>query len=199
MNQARYFIFLLAICLAGIFPMEKPFSFTVDPTQTVANTFPAQMGEWKGKDVLLDEQTFEILETRNVLSRIYENSKGEHIHLLIVTSNKDRRVAHPPEVCYISSNFTLLNQENHTFRFGHQMINLKSFIARDQKKDLPDEKVFYVYKVGNLFTASYYAQQLIFAWNRLMKKESEIQLIRIAGQPNSPFQNFFSEVLQRLS
>jgi hypothetical protein len=64
-----------------------------------------------GKDVPVDEKTYEILETRNVLSRIYENPKGEQIHLLLVGSRKDRRVAHPPEVCYLSYNFIIVDDE----------------------------------------------------------------------------------------
>lgn len=199
MKQTHYIIFLLTIGLPAIFPMEKPFSYQVDQVQTVSKTFPLQMGEWKGKDVSLDDQTYEILETKNVLSRVYENPKGENIHLLIVTSSKDRRVAHPPEVCFISSHFTLLDQEKHTFRFNSEPVELKSFLARDLKSEIPDEKVFYVYKVGKLFTTNYYAQQLIFAWNRLLKKESEIQLIRLTGKPDSPFHDFFVEVLQSLA
>ena len=199
MNRVNYIIFLASIGLLALVPMEKPFSYEVDATQTLAKTFPYQLGDWKGKDIRLDERTYEILETRNVLSRMYENPKGENIHLMIVASAKDRRVAHPPEVCFISSDFSLLNQETHTFNIGSEAINLKSFVAKDKKNQLPDEKVFYVYKVGKLFTTNYYVQQLIFAWNRLMGKESEIQLIRLPAKPDSPFQNLFVEVLQSLS
>lgn len=199
MSRKNYFIFLGILSLMTIFPMERPFSYTVDTTQTVAWTFPLEIGAWKGQDAVLDESTYEILETRNVLSRIYENQQGKKIHLLIVSSDKDRRVAHPPEVCFISSNYSILDQEDVAFSHGKNKIGIRSFLAKDERNARPDEKVFYVYKVGKLFTTNYYAQQAIFAWNQITRREGLIQLIRLSGQPDCPFQEFFSSVLQYLS
>ncbi len=180
--------------------MAPPFSEKpVDLERTVFNKVPLEMGDWKGHDLALDEKTYEILETRNVLSRIYQNSKNESVHLMIVASHKDRRVAHPPEVCYLSSHYSILNSAKEVFNFNGQEITFKRFIAQDTRNQAHQENVMYVYKVGKLFTANYFAQQLLFAWNRATRQETEIQLIRLAGDADAPFQIFLQQFLPFLS
>ncbi len=200
MTRSNYLILLGTLSLLAVFPLAPPFSVrSMDDERAVLHSVPLQMGEWKGRDLALDERTYEILETRNVLSRVYQNAKDGSVHLLIVSSHKDRRVAHPPEVCYLSSHYSILNSGKELFRGNGQNIFLKSFIAQDTKNPAHEEKVLYVYKVGKRFTTNYFAQQLLFAWNRATRQETEIQLIRFAGSKDSPFQAFFEVVLKYLS
>ena len=103
----------MLIFLGGLnlFPLTPPVAFHLDESKSpFFETFPAEIGEWRGEDAPVDERTYEILETRNVLSRNYKNPDGGVVHLLMVGSFKDRRVAHPPEVCYMSSNFVIVDE-----------------------------------------------------------------------------------------
>lgn len=180
----------------SFFPLAMPFSFSVD--QTVDPRFksiPYQIGNWVGKDMELDEKTYEILETRNILSRLYLGPDNESVHLLLVSSNKDRRVAHPPEVCYTSSNFDIISSKTAEFEVLDQKIPVKQFVAEDQNDPRHKEYVLYFYQVGERFTANYYAQQLQFAFGALTRQESQILLVRLSGSSEKSFSEFLTQIL----
>ena len=198
MKTSSYCLFLSLLAVLALFPLAAPFSSSIDSNQQIVQTVPREIGSWKGQDIPLDERTYEILETRNVLSRQYVSPRGEKVELLIVSSNKDRRVAHPPEVCYITSNFSIVDERIEKFTFGNTSINLKRFTAQD-KNSLNREKVMYVYKVGNRYTANYFAQQLLFAWDLATRRESQILLIRLSGSEENTFKAFLPQLLIQLS
>ena len=182
LKLSKSFWGVLIFCAAlNSFRLAMPTTFHVDETQNpVFQKFPYELGGWKGKEVPVDEKTYEILETRNVLSRLYENAAGQQMHLLLVGSFKDRRVAHPPEVCYLSSNFIILDEKEKTLPVDGEQIAVKSFLARNERHPEHEELVVYLYKVGDRFTTSYYSQQLQFAADRLAKRDSGVLLIRLA-------------------
>jgi len=194
-------VVLLLAVLGGLsfFPLDRPTSFSIDGTRDPRyDAIPATLGAWTGKETELDERTYEILETRNVLSRVYENSDGERIDLLVVGSNRDRRVAHPPEVCYLSSHYSISKTNDATLQVGTSSIPTKNFTAEDERN--PDSKlsVLYFYKIGDRFTGNYYAQQLQFVWDRLRQQESEILLIRLSSSNPDHFRPFLTEILSFL-
>lgn len=194
--------FIVVAILFGIlalFPLAMPTSFSIDQTLDPRfATIPYQIGAWAGKDLEPDQKTYEILETKNILSRLYQNPNNESVHLLLVGSNKDRRVAHPPEVCYSSSHFDLTSSQLGEFEVLNQKIPVKQFIAVDQNDPRRKEHVLYFYQVGKRFTANYYAQQLQFAVGALTKKESQILLIRLSGSTEEPFEEFLAEILPHI-
>lgn len=60
------------------------------------STFPSRIGEWEGKDIALEEETYEILGTRDVLVREYKDSQGDSLVLAVIYSATDRSSFHPP-------------------------------------------------------------------------------------------------------
>lgn len=199
-SQKSFWIASFILGLLILFPLALPNSFKVDekPSPWLAKV-PLTLENWQGEDVLLDEHTYEILETRNVVSRLYKNDAGEQIHLLIVGSHKDRRVAHPPEVCYLGSNFSILNKTEDILTFEGNEIPLKEFTAQNKKLAAQREEVAYFYKIGSRFTADYFTQQLQFAWDRLTRSDSQVLLVRLAGKQESSFKDFFKVLLPHLN
>lgn len=196
----KSFLIAFAVLSAlSFYPLAMPTAFHVDETKDPRfQTIPYHIGSWTGKDLELDKQTYEILETRNVLSRLYGNPEKETVHLLLVSSSKDRRVAHPPEVCYTSSNYDLISSKSSEFDVAGMKIPVKQFVAQDQNDPNRREYVLYVYQVGERFTANYYAQQLRFAVDSLSKKDSQVLLIRLSASKEEYFQAFLSEILPHL-
>ncbi len=195
------FLITLAV-FAGLsfFPLAQPTFSRIDEAKDVRfETIPYQIGSWTGKDEVLDEQTYEILETRNILSRLYQNpnNKGT-VYLLLVSSSKDRRVAHPPEVCFTSSHYDLTSSKDAVFEIGGEKIPVKEFVAEDQNNPTHKEHVLYVYQVGDRFTSNYYAQQLQFTMDSLAKKDSRVLLIRLSASSEDSFQQFLSEILPHI-
>lgn len=195
-----YSVFLAVILGLCFFRLALPSSFSMDSAvDPLFSHFPKQLGAWVGEDTAVDERTYEILETRNVLSRLYQNQQGEKVDVLLVGSHKDRRVAHPPEVCYISSNFDVIDSGKKQIKLanGNEVI-AKEFTAENKKDKRDQQKVLYLYKVGDQFTTNYYAQQLFFALNMLKRQDSQVLLIRLAGRSEASLVAFLSEVLSSL-
>ena len=198
MKLRSYFIFLGSLGLLAFFPLPAPFSSSIDSNSSIRHQIPLQVDEWTGVDIPLDAKTYQILETRNVLLREYKNPGGKSVQLLIVSSDKDRRVAHPPEVCFITSNYLIVDERVEELPWSNGSIKLKRFVAHDKENPTQDEKVMYVYKVGNRFTSNYYKQQLFFAWDRATRRESQILLIRVSGPDEEVFKEFLLKVLAHL-
>ena len=194
-----FFTVLVLFGVLALFPVAMPTTFSIDQTVDPRfATIPYQIGDWNGKDLALDDQTYEILETKNILSRIYQGPDNEQVHLLLVGSNKDRRVAHPPEICYTSSHFDIVSSEIGEFNVLGQKLPVKQFVAEDQNNPNHKEHVLYLYQVGKRFTANYYAQQLQFAVGTLTKQESEILLIRLSGSSEKSFEQFLAQILPHI-
>ena len=194
--------YLTVLCLfAGLafFPLAHPSSFRLDEARSAAfESFPMTLDSWIGKEMPVDQRTYEILETKNLVSRLYQNKQGDKIQLLLVGSRKDRRVAHPPEVCYLSSNYAILSQGESRIRIQETEIPIKEFVARNEKDPRVEQQVLYLYKIGGRFTTNYYDQQLQFALDRLAKRDSEVLLIELAGADRSKFAEFLELVLLNL-
>ncbi|MBI4430113.1 MAG: exosortase-associated EpsI family protein [Candidatus Omnitrophica bacterium] len=250
-SKAAYWAFLGLTASLLSFPLSMPASFRMDETRDpLFEKIPVTLGEWIGKDSELDKRTYEILETRNVLSRLYETPGGKKVHLLLVGSHKDRRVAHPPEVCYVSSHFSIVesgvrdvNLETSRSRGVSPRIDrdvtpakagvqnlwipasagmtpgqdsaegqslwgapptrvgrltVKEFVAKDVRSKGASEHVLYVYKIGERFTTNYYTQQILFAWDKLTRKNSQVLLIRLAGPDKAVFDSFLPKILALL-
>lgn len=188
--------FLAVLGLLCFFRLSLPSSLTVtDELSPFFQTFPMQIGTWEGEVIAPDERDLEILETRNVLSRNYKNSQGDSLHLFLVSSKKDRRVAHPPEVCYISSNFNVMNSQEDEVN----EVPVKTFTAVQERNADDRQEVLYLYKIGKRFTTNYYAQQLQFALDSLSKENSEVLMIRLAGRDLSVLKAFLKELLPVLN
>ena len=200
MNQKSYFLLLAALAPLAFFPLAAPFSSSIDSNESTVRAVPEKMGDWLGHDLPIEERTYEILETRNVLSRQYRNSQGDWVNLLMVSSNKDRRVAHPPEVCFLSSNYEILD-EKEEFWAGEDGLSIpvREFGARHERTPQDQLKVAYLYKIGDKFTSNYYAQQIQFAFDNLTRNESKIFLIRVSSVDETSIREFLPQILRILS
>jgi len=150
--------------------------------------FPKEIGDWKAKDIPLDERTYTVLETKNVVMREYRNPRGEKVYLYIVYSDVNRRVSHPPEVCYTGGGIDISEKEHARFSvpgFGKEL-RVNSFVSgKDGQKSL----VYYWYKAGDKFTTHYLTQQIKAGLNQLMGKKSSTALIRISTEISTKIDN----------
>ena len=199
-----YILVILLLLLLAFLRIAPPSSMTIkDEMSPFFKTFPLQIGDWKGTDTPPDEKTLEILETRNVLSREYVDSQDHKIDLLLVSSQKDRRVAHPPEVCYLGSNFNIVEERETPIAIGdpskNDSVMVKEFKAINERSPQNQQEVLYLYRVGSRFTTNYYAQQLQFAVDKLTRDNSEVLLIRLAGNDREAVRNFLQDLLPVLN
>lgn len=199
-NKLRIAVLVPFIVLLGLFRVQPPDDLKIVTEKSAFfNTFPLQIGAWSGVETPPDERTLEILETRNVLSREYKDPDGNAVHLLLVSSDKDRRVAHPPEVCYLGSNYNITNEQTHTIQADGHSIEMREFEASPERYPERVEDVGYFYKIGDAYTMNYYAQQLQFAFDRLTRAETKVMLIRAAGKSRESVRSFLELLVPYLN
>ncbi|HTL48450.1 MAG TPA: EpsI family protein [Verrucomicrobiae bacterium] len=200
-NGKAFLLVLIYLGALSAFRLTPPAAFSISASMSpFFQTFPKEIGAWKGEDTPPDQRTLEILETRNVLSRNYQNAEGKKLHLLLVSSEKDRRVAHPPEVCYLGANFNIVDDVESKFSTPETgTIGIRQFRAVNERHPDDQQQVLYLYKIGNRFTTNYYAQQLQFALDRISRKETEVMLIRLAGADAQDLKAFLQDLLPYLT
>jgi EpsI family protein len=158
-----------AISLSSYLPARTDAALKVK----VAN-FPKAIGQWQGTDMPVTEQDYAILETRNLFVRDYKNKAGESVYLYLIYSEDNRKVSHPPEVCFLGSGMTITDKS--PIQISNRIKAIKLMV---EKKDLR-EMVVYWYKAGNLYTDNYLRQQLKVVLDRTLRKRTSGALIRLS-------------------
>ena len=197
MKIDKSFLGIIALLIViGALSVGLYFRNEDETDRAVILNFPLQIGEWQGENIGLTEREFAVLETRNAILRKYKNSKGEPVFLYIIVSEKNRKTAHPPEICYIGSGAKILEKDVFSFDVTglEDRFEVNSFVSRDKG----DSLVFYWYKSGNNFTANYLKQQTKVVLNKLMGKSSPIAMIRVST-PIAIDKEHSSELLQEFT
>lgn len=178
LNKSDVFIgviFILVACVSWLLYFK-----TYNQKDTVSiHTFPQTIGEWTATELPISDDDKAILETDNVFVRRYTNPKGREIYLFVVYSQNNRKVSHPPEICYTGSGAVILSNLHDSFEPGEE--NRKINVNR-LTLELGNERqvLFYWFKVGDTFTANYWKQQGLIALKSLLGKPSSSALIRIS-------------------
>ena len=140
---------------------------------------PMKIGEWQGKDLSVDERAYEILETRNLILREY--TKGnDKVYLYAIYSQGNRKVSHPPEVCFEGSGVTIIKKEKISMELvSGQKIPVNELVV---EKDGANNIVIYWYKAEDFYTDNYLKQQLRIALLRLRFKDASGAMIRVSAE-----------------
>lgn len=143
------------------------------------HTFPGEIAGWTAEEIPISDKEKAILETDNVFARRYTNARKEEIYLFIVYSQNNRKVSHPPEVCYTGSGATILSNVHDSFNVAAPLneINVNR-VAVEQGRDR--QVFFYWFKVGDAFTSNYWKQQGLIALKSFLGQPSSSALIRIS-------------------
>ena len=174
----RYFIVFALFLIVGIISLNLYFQQIRPAKKIDVSSFPYEIDGWKAEDIPIDERSYEILETRDVILREYTKD-NQRIILYIVVSLDNRKVSHPPEVCYIGSGIDLVSKRKEAipYKAGAELLANKMIMQKGQNKEV----VLYWYKAGDNFLSSYYSQQLKIALNQLRFKTTSGALIRISS------------------
>jgi len=146
------------------------------PTNVLAS-FPSHLGDWRGRDFKLEDRVYDILGTRDVLSRTYSNNSGEFVELVIVLSQQSGKRTHPPEQCFAGEAYTTISSEDRTINCSggtalrvHELV----FDRWDGRR-----VVWYFYKSGPHLNTSYWRHQAGVALRKLGNPAAADLLIRV--------------------
>lgn len=171
---------MLAILITTL-AISVPAYFIV-PTakeEALVSKFPMQVGAWSGKDLPVEERAYEILETKNLILREYAN-KDKKVYLYIIYSQDNRKVSHPPEVCFEGSGITIIKKEKIPMELvGGQKIYANKLSV---EKAGVNNTVVYWYKTGRYYMDNYLKQQMRAALSRFQFKHTSSAMIRVSAE-----------------
>lgn len=177
---------LIQICLIIVAIVSLNLYFkTADEVDTISiDHFPRVIGPWQSEDLPISKEDLSILETSNAFVRKYTNTvDGGEVFLFLVYSQHNRKVAHPPEICYLGSGVTITENVHDPIGVDYKNLTISTNRLKLLRRNL-QHIAFYWFKVGNKFTANYWEQQLLIAVNALLGNSQGSALIRISADIN---------------
>lgn len=174
MNNKTFLIATAILSVVAVFGFITYLPTRIDSSSKINVTeFPKKIGQWSSTDIPISESDYEILETRNLIVRDYKNPKGESVQLYLIYSEDNRKVSHPPEVCYMGSGVTVADKTQ--TRISDSVTANKLLVEKEHARQL----VVYWYKAGGLNTDKYLQQQLKVVADRTFGKRTSGALIRM--------------------
>lgn len=180
----KYIFVISMLLISSIISWRFHFRNYMQEDTVNIHTFPRQVGSWSSEELTITDEEYDILETRNAFARRYTDAEGNIVDLFIVYSQTNRKVSHPPEVCYLGSGVSITNKIQKSFdvslavgeaKSEHQVIEL--VLEQNWRQQIS----YYWFKVGDTFTASYWKQQLLIAYKTLLGQNSSSAMIRISS------------------
>jgi len=184
MNNFNFCVILVLMMTVGFLSWQVYFRAYRQSDNISIHFFPKVIGGWTSEDLPISDDDKALLETDNVFVRRYTNSKNEEVFLFIVYSQNNRKVSHPPEICYTGGGAAILSNVHDSILS----------VSKEERVDVHRLKIergqvtqifAYWFKVGDSYTSSYWKQQALIAYKSLLGQPSSSALIRISTTINS--------------
>jgi len=183
MSNPKTRLTILMVCFLGAGLLSLSFYFSGRPVHGVlyAQNIPLSLDGWEGMDIPMDERTLQILETRDVLFRVYNRKEDLPVYLCVVFSANNRRAIHPPEVCYTGGGWEIGEK---SFVNSELFIEKPKFEATKIRiaKNYTKQLVYYWYKAGDEFTSSVFSHQISMALNQILFRDVAGAMIRLSTE-----------------
>lgn len=152
----------------------------------IAAGIPIKVGEWRGEDHAVDDRTYELLGTRDVIARMSENPSGERVQMLIVVANQTRRRTHPPEQCIRGEGYDILHSEDRRAEMPNED-GAAPMLVREMllRRGGAEAVSWYFFKSGPHLNTSYWRHQAGVALRKLAEPDAMDVLVRL-DTPSPP-------------
>lgn len=174
------FLFILCLLVAASMITWGQF-FRKYHQQDVINIhhFPRVIGAWEAEDLPMSAMDYAGLETRNAFVRRYRSAQGLEVYLFVVYSENNRKVSHPPEICYAGSDVQILARTTDVLgdRSAPEAVPVNTLLL---EKAGVQQVALYWFKAGPVLTRSYWHQQILLAWNIFQGRSAGGALMRVA-------------------
>ena len=178
--NTRYFIVIGILFIVSIITYFLSIDVPAQQKTVYAKQLPVFINGWSGEDIEVDDRTLELLETDDVLMREYRKEGYPPVEFCIIYASNNRKVSHPPEICYRGGGWALEEKKPIVFskRSGEfpEFSAIKLIIEKGDQKQL----VLYWYKCNRKYTTNYYTQQINIVKSEITTGKSTSGLIRIS-------------------
>ena len=192
---------LLAITIAIILRIQA--SAAQAPESVIdLGIVPYEFDSWKGTNLPVSQDVYEILETDDVLLREYRDASDYPVQLAIVFAQNNRDSFHPPEICYIGTGVELTEKKIEELHLSDGSSFSTTKLA--MKSDNYWVTAWYWFMAGDKTVASYYGQQFYLFKSLFSKKSFRGALIRVSVNANDELgkekaSQFITELLPYLN
>lgn len=180
MKQIKFILIVVLLAVAGFISWRSHFTTYVQKDTVDIHQFPRTIKNWQSEELKITEQEYAILETRNAFARRYFTEDGKEVLLYIIYSQTNRKIAHPPELCYTGDGQTVLLKAGESLVLtssGERIDFQKVLFEKDGVKQI----VTYFFKVGNAHTSSYLYQQFLIALKSLTGQSASSAMVRVSA------------------
>jgi EpsI family protein len=141
--------------------------------------FPRRLGEWVGTDRELSDRQYELLETREVLFREFrKGGAGPEVLACVAVAGANRKVAHPPEICYRGQGWRIVDQSEVELTIAGVKRRVQELhIEKNGREHLVQSW----YRVGERETPSYLLQQWLGLVADLTRSVEPSALLRFSA------------------
>lgn len=182
-ESRKYLIVIVILVIASIFILKIEQTKGKITTEIDLSGVPLNLDNWEGREVKLPDSVYEILGTRDVLSRQYKDKEGDIVELSIVYSGHDRQSFHPPELCYIGGGVDLTGKSTESISLDDgSTLDLNKLTMQSSQGTI---KAWYWFLVGDRFVGNFYKQQVYFILDALSGKKLQGALIRVSIRGDS--------------
>jgi len=179
MSNARFLITVVILIVVLALSVPLYMSVPVPKDEPQVSRLPMQIGDWTGRDLPIDEQAYKILETKNLVLREYTRG-ADKVFVYIIYSVDNRKVSHPPEVCFEGGGITITDKAKFSLELADgRRVNANRL---EVEKARLVNIVYYLYKAGSYYTDNYLNQQLHIALARLSFRNLSGAMLRVSAE-----------------
>jgi EpsI family protein len=131
---------------------------------------------WTSSEMKFSELEMQILETRDYVYRTYADGKDNPVDLCVVFSEDNRKGTHPPDVCLEGSGAHILSRHDRDVTIDGTSFRVRELVTTSGPGKY--QYFAYFYKCGNVFTPSFYQQQVQIILNGITRRNASGALIR---------------------
>ena len=180
-NSNHILLICITLAVTAMISWGLYFKQAVEKDTVDINHFPKIIGTWHSEDLLITKDEFMILETKNAFVRLYTNSVDKsQIYLYLVYSQTNRKVAHPPEICYTGSGLTITEDVHDSIPVQYKNLTIQANRLHIVKGSF-SQISYYWFKVGDHFTSNYWQQQILIVVDTLLGRHPSSALVRVSA------------------
>jgi EpsI family protein len=179
-TQKRYIVAVALLIVTAIVTFGA-FSKSTYSEKLYTADIPLIIGNWYGREMAIDERTYELLETRDTIMREYTNDVGDKVVIAVVYSIENMRVVHAPDICLPGGGSTICEKTTEVVSFGnvpHQNAVFNNYTVGNGSEE---QAVFFLYKGGKKVTPNPLDMQLDFFINKALRRPHSAALIRLSS------------------
>ena len=180
--KIKYIIITVLLIITGslVKSLEYDTYNAPESGQKAISGIPIQFSVWQGRDVPLEEQIFEFLETRSIIHRNYRSTSKENVFLSIVYYTATKVDFHRPESCLAGQGIQI-DKTSKKITFLHEKQEVEITINQlNRKEGDNDMLVYYVYKAGDFLGDNYLKLRFNLLVNKFVNTKKSGSLIRLS-------------------